>query len=61
MRGEGDASALEIYAEAYNQDPEFYRFWRTLDSYRVALADNTRVVLTTDSEYLEFLEGMLER
>ena len=59
VRGEGDARALEIYAEAYNQDPEFYRFWRTLDSYRVALADNTRIVLTTDSEYLEFLEGML--
>jgi len=60
VRGEGDARALEIYAEAYNQAPEFYRFWRTLESYRVALADNTRIVLTTDSEYLEFLEGMLE-
>ena len=59
VRGEGDARALEIYAEAYNQDPEFYRFWRTLDSYRTALADNTRIILTTDSEYLEFLEGML--
>jgi membrane protease subunit HflC len=61
VRGEGDARALEIYAEAYNQDPEFYRFWRTLDSYRVALADSTRIILTTDSEYLEFLEGMLDR
>jgi len=60
VRGEGDARALEVYAEAYNQDPEFYRFWRTLDSYRVALADDTRIILTTDSEYLEFLEGMLE-
>jgi membrane protease subunit HflC len=61
VRGEGDASALEIYAEAYNQDPEFYRFWRTLESYKLALADGTRIILTTDSEYLEFLEGMLER
>jgi membrane protease subunit HflC len=59
VRGEGDAQALEIYAEAYNQDPDFYRFWRTLDSYRTAFVDSTRIVLTTDSEYLEFLEGML--
>jgi len=60
VRGEGDAQALEIYADAYNQDPEFYRFWRTLESYRTALAEDTRIVLSTDSEYLEFLEGMVE-
>ena len=60
IRGEGDAEALEIYADAYNQDPEFYRFWRTLESYRVALASDTRIILSTDSEYLEFLEGMLK-
>ncbi|MGB2984013.1 MAG: protease modulator HflC [Candidatus Bipolaricaulia bacterium] len=60
VRGEGDAEALEIYADAYNQDPEFYRFWRTLESYRIALADSTHIVLTTESDYLEFLEGMLQ-
>jgi len=60
VRGEGDAQALETYANAYNQDPDFYRFWRTLESYRTALAEDTRIVLTTDSEYLEFLEGMLQ-
>ena len=60
VRGEGDAEALEIYADAYNQDPEFYRFWRTLESYRTALAEDTRIVLSTDSEYLELLEGMVE-
>jgi len=60
VRGEGDAEALEIYADAYNQDPEFYRFWRTLESYRLALADNTRIILSTDSDYFEFLEGMLK-
>jgi len=58
VRGEGDAQALEIYAEAYNQDPAFYRFWRTLESYKRALRDNTRIILTTDSDYLEFLERM---
>jgi len=60
VRGEGDARALEIYAEAYNQDPEFYRFWRTLESYRIALVDGTRIILSTESDYLEFLEGMLK-
>jgi len=61
IRGEGDATALEIYADAYNQDPEFYRFWRTLESYRLALADDTHIILSTDAEYLEFLEGMTGR
>lgn len=58
IRGEGDAQALEIYAQAYNQDPEFYRFWRTLESYRHTLIEDTRIILTTDSDYLEFLERM---
>ena len=58
VRGEGDARALEIYAEAYNQDPEFYRFWRTLESYKNTLADNTRIILDTEADYLEFLEGI---
>ena len=58
VRGEGDAEALAIYAEAYNQNPDFYRFWRTLESYRVAFADNTRIVLSSDSDYLRYLEDM---
>jgi len=58
VRGEGDAQALEIFAEAYNQDPDFYRFWRTLESYRTAFVGDTRIVLSTDSDYLEFIEGM---
>jgi membrane protease subunit HflC len=56
IMGEGDAQALETYANAYNQDPEFYRFWRTLESYKTALKDGSRIVLTTDSDYLKFLE-----
>jgi len=60
VMGEGDAQALETYANAYNQDPEFYRFWRTLESYKTALKDGSRIVLSSDSDYLEFLEGMEE-
>ncbi len=58
VKGEGDAQALEIYADAYNQDPEFYRFWRSLESYKTALKDNTSIVLTNDSDYLRFLNTM---
>lgn len=58
VKGEGDAQALEIYAEAYNQDPEFYRFWRSLESYKTALGGSTSIVLTTDSDYLHFLNTM---
>jgi len=61
IRGEGDAQALEIYAEAYNQDPDFYRFWRTLESYRTALASNTRIILSSNSDYLRYLESMLDK
>ena len=60
IMGQGDAQALEIYAEAYNQDPEFYRFWRTLESYKVALGEGAQIVLSTDSDYLRFLEEMLK-
>jgi len=58
VKGEGDAQALEIYADAYNQDPEFYRFWRTLESYKTALQGGTSIVLSTDSDYLRFLENV---
>jgi membrane protease subunit HflC len=61
VRGEGDAQALAIYAEAYNQDPDFYRFWRTLESYRIAFASNTRIILSSDSDYLRYLESMLDQ
>lgn len=58
VKGEGDAQALAIYADAYNKDPEFYRFWRSLESYKTALKDGTSIVLSSDSDYLQFLNTM---
>ena len=58
VKGDGDAQALEIYAYAYNQDAEFYRFWRSLESYKTALDQGTSIVLSSDSEYLRFLNTM---
>lgn len=56
LKGEGDAQALQIYAEAYNQDPDFFLFWRTLESYKKSLATNTTLVLSTNSDYLKLLD-----
>jgi len=54
-RGEGDALALQIYADAYNQDPEFYAFYRSLQAYKVTLGYGTTIVLDTDNDFLQYL------
>jgi membrane protease subunit HflC len=61
IRGLADAKATEIYASAYNQNAEavaFYEFTRTLESYKFIIAENTTLVLSTDSELFKFLKGM---
>jgi len=61
IRGLADAKATEIYAKAYNQSPEavaFYEFTRTMQSYKSMIADNTTLVLSTDSDLFKFLKGM---
>ena len=61
IRGLADAKATEIYAQAYNQNAEsiaFYEFTRTMESYKFIIADNTTLVLSTDSELFKFLKGM---
>lgn len=45
IRGEGDASALEIYAEAYSVDPEFFTYWRSLQALEKAIDGNSILVL----------------
>jgi membrane protease subunit HflC len=61
IRGLADAKATEIYARAYNQNDEsiaFYEFTRTMESYKFIIAENTTLVLSTDSELFKFLKGM---
>ena len=61
IRGVADAKATEIYANAYNQSPEaveFYEFTRTMQSYKDIIANNTTLVLSTDSDLFMFLKGM---
>ncbi len=55
IRGEGDARAAEIYANAYSSDPEFYDFVRTLAAYRKIIDKKTTLVLPADAEIFKLL------
>jgi len=55
LKGEGEAESIKIYAESFNQDPEFYKFYRTLEAYRKTFKDKTTVLLSTESEFLKYL------
>ena len=56
LRGNGDASAVTIYAEAYERDQDFYAFIRTLEAYKQSLKNNTTVILPPDSQFLRYLK-----
>ncbi len=56
IRGQGDAEATRIYGQAYNRDPEFYSFLRTLESYKEGAKSNSLLVLTTDSDFYRYLK-----
>ncbi|MFV0283975.1 MAG: protease modulator HflC [Castellaniella sp.] len=54
-RGEGDATAAAIYAKAYGQDPGFYSFYKSLDAYRAAFANQKdTLILSPDSDFFRF-------
>lgn len=58
LRGEGDEQSIKIYADAYNADPNFFAFYRSLQAYRDALTGpGTTFVLSPDSEFFKYLEG----
>ena len=56
IKGKADAEAIAIYADAYNRDPDFYSFLKTLETYKNTVDENTTIILTTDSEYLTYLK-----
>lgn len=56
-RGEGDAKAADIYAKAYNQNPEFYSFYRSLDAYRKSFGTAGDVlVIEPDSDFFNYFK-----
>ena len=54
-RGEGDGEGIRIYADAFNKDPEFYSFVRSLSTYEKAMDEQSTVVLSTGSELFKYL------
>ena len=57
IRGEGDAEAARIYASAFNLDPEFYAFYRSMNAYRSSFANkDDLLVIEPDSDFFRFLK-----
>lgn len=62
IEGQADAEAIQIYADAFSRDPEFYSFQQTLNSYESTMnKGQKRMILTTDSEYFRFLKETRSR
>jgi membrane protease subunit HflC len=60
IRGRADGEATRIYGEAFGADPEFYAFFRTLESYR-ALGENSTLMIDSDSEFFRYIESTRRR
>jgi len=59
VRGDGDAQAVKIYADAFGQDKQFFAFYRSLQAYRNALnGHDTSFILSPDSSFFRFFNGM---
>ena len=56
IRGEGDAKAAETYANAYNKDPEFYSFYRSINAYKQSMGkSNDLLVVDPNNEFFRYL------
>jgi len=54
--GKADARAMDIYAKAYSKDPEFYNYYKTLETYKETLDPSTLFILSTNNKFLKFIE-----
>jgi modulator of FtsH protease HflC len=58
VRGDGDAKATQIYAQAFGQNPEFYKFYRSLEAYRVSFKSrNDMMVVDPSSEFFKYFKN----
>jgi membrane protease subunit HflC len=57
LRGKADATATAVYAEAYNRDPDFYAFTKSMETYEQTMDGETLFILGTDSEFMRFFDG----
>jgi membrane protease subunit HflC len=59
LRGQGEQEAIGIFAQAFQRDPEFFQFWRTMQAYREVFANGeSRMVLTPESDFFRFFRDM---
>ncbi|WP_022696518.1 protease modulator HflC [Euryhalocaulis caribicus] len=54
IKGEGDAQRNAIYADAYNRDPEFFAFYRSLQAYEKSIEEGTQLVLSPQSDFFRY-------
>jgi membrane protease subunit HflC len=58
VRGEGDAKASQIYAQAFGQNPEFYKFYRSLEAYRASFKNRSDVmVVEPNTEFFKYFKN----
>ena len=59
IRGDGDAERNRIYADAFNKDPDFFAFYRSMKAYEEALkAGDTRLLLSQDSQFFRYFNDV---
>lgn len=58
IKGKADAEATKIYGEAYSQDPDFYAFQKTLESYSSIVGKNSSLILSSDSDLYRYLKSV---
>jgi len=57
IKGEGDAQRNAIYAQAYNRDPEFFAFYRSLQAYEKSIEEGTQLVLSPQSDFFRYFDN----
>ncbi|MCK1988375.1 protease modulator HflC [Lysinibacillus fusiformis] len=60
IQAEGEAEAAKIYNKSFSQDPEFYSLYRTLESYKKTVGEDTVIILPASSPYAKILSGYLK-
>lgn len=60
IRAAGESEAAQIYNESFSKDPQFYSLYRTLESYKKTIGEDTVIILPSDSPYAKILSGYID-
>ena len=60
IRAEGEGEAAQIYNQSFSKDPDFYQLYRTLESYKKTVGEQSVIILPSDSPYAKLLMGYTE-